>query len=89
MARNFYRDAPIVILDEPTSAIDAAAEARIFRHLFKQKDKTIIAISHRLSTVKKADVIYFMKDGKIIEQGKYDELIARRGEFYEMFKEQL
>jgi len=89
LARNFYRDAPIVILDEPTSAVDAAAEARIFRHLFKQKDKTIIAISHRLSTVKKADVIYFMKDGRIVEQGSCSELIAKRGEFYEMFKEQL
>lgn len=89
LARNFYRDAPIVILDEPTSAVDAAAEARIFRHLFKQKDKTIIAISHRLSTVKKADVIYFMKDGRIVEQGLCSELIAKRGEFYEMFKEQL
>lgn len=89
LARNFYRDAPIVILDEPTSAVDAAAEARIFRHLFKQKDKTIIAISHRLSTVKKADVIYFMKDGRIVEQGACSELIAKRGEFYKMFKEQL
>ena len=89
LARNFYRNAPIVILDEPTSAVDAAAEARIFRHLFKQKDKTIIAISHRLSTVKKADVIYFMKDGRIVEQGPCSELIAKRGEFYEMFKEQL
>ena len=89
LARNFYRNAPIVILDEPTSAVDAAAEARIFRHLFKQKDKTIIAISHRLSTVKKADVIYFMKDGRIVEQGACSELIAKRGEFYEMFKEQL
>ena len=89
LARNLYRDAPIVILDEPTSAVDAAAEARIFRHLFKQKDKTIIAISHRLSTVKKADVIYFMKDGRIVEQGACSELIAKRGEFYEMFKEQL
>ena len=89
LARNFYRDAPIVILDEPTSAVDAAAEARIFCHLFKQKDKTIIAISHRLSTVKKADVIYFMKDGRIVEQGVCSDLIAKRGEFYEMFKEQL
>ena len=89
LARNFYRNAPIVILDEPTSAVDAAAEARIFRHLFKQKDKTIIAISHRLSTVKKADVIYFMKDGRIVEQGACSELIAKCGEFYEMFKEQL
>lgn len=89
LARNFYRDAPIVILDEPTSAVDAAAEARIFRRLFRQKSKTIVAISHRLSTVKKADVIYFMKQGRIVEQGSCDELIAKRGEFYEMFKEQL
>lgn len=89
LARNFYRDAPVVILDEPTSAIDAAAEARIFRHLFKQKDKTIIAISHRLSTIKKADVIYFMKHGRIVEHGNYEVLIEKRGEFYEMFKEQL
>lgn len=89
LARNFYRDAPIVILDEPTSAVDAAAEARIFRRLFRQKSKTIVAISHRLSTVKKADVIYFMKQGRIVEQGLCDELIAKRGEFYEMFKEQL
>ena len=89
LARNFYRDTPIVILDEPTSTVDAAAEARIFRHLFKQKDKTIIAISHRLSAVKKADVIYFMKDGRIVEQGACSELIAKCGEFYEMFKEQL
>lgn len=89
LARNFYRDAPIVILDEPTSAVDAAAEARIFRRLFRQKSKTIIAISHRLSTVKKADIIYFMKQGRIVERGSCDELIAKRGEFYEMFKEQL
>lgn len=89
LARNFYRDAPIVILDEPTSAVDAAAEARIFQRLFRQKSKTIVAISHRLSTVKKADVIYFMKDGRIVEQGACSELIAKCGEFYEMFKEQL
>ena len=89
LARNFYRDAPIVILDEPTSAVDAAAEARIFQRLFRQKSKTIVAISHRLSTVKKADVIYFMKDGRIVEQGACSELIAKCGEFYKMFKEQL
>ena len=53
LARNLYRNAPIIILDEPTSAIDAAAEARIFRHLFAKQDKTIITISHRYSTVKK------------------------------------
>ncbi len=89
LARNFYRDAPIIILDEPTSAIDALAESRIFNRLFSDKSKTIIAISHRLTTVKKADVIYMMQDGQIVEQGTYDELLARRGAFYHMFESQL
>lgn len=89
LARNFYRDASVIILDEPTSAIDAAAEARIFQHLFYQKEKTIITVSHRLSTVKKADKIFVMAGGKIIEQGTYQELVATRGAFYEMFKAQM
>lgn len=88
LARNFYRDAPIVVLDEPTSAIDAMAEAKIFNRLFAS-DKTIIAISHRLSTVQKADVIYMMKDGKIAEHGTYDQLLAANGPFVEMFASQI
>lgn len=89
LARNFYRDAPIIILDEPTSAIDALAESRIFKRLFLDKTKTIIAVSHRLTTIKKADVIYMMQDGRIVEQGTYDELIAQKGPFYTMFESQL
>lgn len=89
LARNFYRDAPIIILDEPTSAIDALAETRIFKHLFASKDKTIIAISHRLSTVKKADIVYMMENGQVVEQGTAAELIARKGKFYTMFESQL
>lgn len=88
LARNFYRDSPIVILDEPTSAIDALAEARIFKRLFSS-DKTVIAISHRLSTIKKADIVYMMKNGKIVEIGTVDELISRKGEFYTMFESQI
>jgi ATP-binding cassette subfamily B protein len=88
LARNFYRDTPIIILDEPTSAIDALAEARIFEHLFKT-EKTVITISHRLTTVEKADVIYMLKDGRIVEQGDYDRLVALDGEFVHMFKSQL
>ena len=88
LARNLYRDSPIIILDEPTSAIDALAESRIFKHLFAAKDKTIVTISHRLTTVKKADTIYMMKDGKLVEQGTYDELVARKGAFYKMFESQ-
>lgn len=88
LARNFYRDAPIVILDEPTSAIDALAEARIFKKLFSS-EKTVIAVSHRLSTIKKADVVYVMKDGKIVEQGTVKELIDKKAEFYTMFESQI
>jgi ATP-binding cassette subfamily B protein/ATP-binding cassette subfamily C protein len=89
LARNFYRDSPIIILDEPTSAIDALAESRIFKRLLKDKSKTIITISHRLTTVEKADVIYMLKDGKIVEQGTHAELIKKRGEYFTMFESQL
>lgn len=88
LARNFYRDAPIIILDEPTSAIDALAEARIFEHLFAS-DKTVITISHRLTTVEKADIIFMLKDGRLIEQGTFKELVSMDGEFVRMFKSQL
>lgn len=89
LARNFYRDAPIIILDEPTSAIDALAESRIFDRVLSEKEKTIITISHRLSTVQKADVVYMLKDGRIVEHGTAEELIAKKGEFYRMFESQL
>lgn len=89
LARDFYRDAPIIILDEPTSAIDALAEARIFERLFKGRQRTVITISHRLSTVKKADAIYMLQAGVLIESGTYEELISKKGAFYRMFEAQL
>lgn len=89
LARSFYRDAPIIILDEPTSAIDALAESRIFRRLFKEKNKTIVTISHRLTTVSKADVIYVFDDGKIVEKGTHEELIAKNGHYVRLFESQL
>lgn len=89
LARNFYRDAPIIILDEPTSAIDALAESRIFKRLFALKDKTIITISHRLTTVKKADIIYVLEDGQIVEQGTHQELVAKHGAYVRLFESQL
>ena len=89
LARNFYRDSPVVILDEPTSAIDALAESRIFKRLFADKSKTIITISHRLSTVEKADVIYMFEQGKIVEQGTHAELVTKKGAYYHMFESQL
>lgn len=89
LARNFYRDSPVIILDEPTSAIDALAEARIFKRLFADKHKTIITISHRLSTVEKADVIYMLEAGKLVEHGTHSELVAARGAYFHMFESQL
>lgn len=89
LARNFYRDSPIVILDEPTSAIDALAEARIFDRLFRQKQKTIITVSHRLSTVEKADMIFMLAHGKVVEHGTHAELVAQHGAYYHMFESQL
>ena len=89
LARNFYRDAPIVILDEPTSAIDALAESRIFDRLFHQADKTFIIVSHRLTTIRKADIIYVIEQGKVVEQGVHAELVAKKGHYYRMFESQI
>jgi ATP-binding cassette subfamily B protein/ATP-binding cassette subfamily C protein len=89
LARNFYRDAPIMILDEPTSAIDALAESRIFQRLFRQKNKTLIIVSHRLTTVETADVIYMMEQGRVVESGTHAELVAKKGRYYRMFESQI
>lgn len=89
LARDFYRQAPIVILDEPTSAIDALAESRIFKTLFNQNDRTVITISHRLSTIERTDRIYMFEDGKLVETGTYTELKQAKKQFYRMFESQM
>lgn len=89
LARDFYRRAPIIILDEPTSAIDALAESRIFDHLFADRKRTVITISHRLSTVQKADVILMLEDGVLVESGTHAELVTKKGRYVRMFKSQL
>lgn len=89
LARNFFRDAPIIVLDEPTSAIDSLAETRIFKRILSEKDKTIITISHRLSTIQRVDAVYMLKDGRIVEYGTPKQLTDQKGEFYTMFESQL
>ncbi|MEO5315790.1 ABC transporter ATP-binding protein [Pseudarthrobacter sp. CC12] len=89
MARNFYRDASFMVMDEPTSAIDALAEHRIFTRLFADRSSTIIAISHRLATIEKADVVYMLEDGEVVEEGTHKELVALRGRYFRMFESQL
>ena len=89
LARNFYRNSPIIILDEPTSAIDALAESRIFKRLFAMKNKTIVTVSHRLTTVQKADMIYLLENGAVVEQGTHAELVAKDGAYCRLFESQM
>jgi ATP-binding cassette subfamily B protein len=87
LARALLRDAPIVILDEPTSALDARAEAELFeRFVALFHDRTAVLVSHRLSTVKMVDRIYFLENGRIAESGSHDDLIERGGRYAEMFR---
>ena len=82
IARAFYEDAPVIILDEATSALDTESEWHIqaaFEALMK--NRTTLVIAHRLSTIERADCIVVMKDGKILEQGKHQELLALNGEY--------
>ncbi|HXK52791.1 ABC transporter ATP-binding protein [Candidatus Nomurabacteria bacterium] len=76
VARTFFKDAPILILDEPTSAIDAKAEFEIFENIYTfSQNKTVITISHRFSTVRNADRILVLEKGKILEDGSHNELM--------------
>jgi len=87
LARAFFRDAQLIILDEPTSSLDARAESEVFGK-FKQlaEGRTAIIISHRLSAVRMADCIYFLKDGKIVENGSHDKLIKLGGNYAELYQ---
>jgi ATP-binding cassette subfamily B protein len=85
IARAMLKNAPILILDEATSALDNATEARIQRALHRlSKGRTTFVIAHRLTTVRGADQILVLKDGRLVEQGKYDELVRRGGLFAEL-----
>jgi len=86
IARALYRNAPILVLDEPTSNIDAQAEFKIFNNLKKTYlKKTLIFISHRFSTVRIADYIYVLEKGRINEQGKHQDLVKRNGVYARYF----
>ncbi len=87
LARAFFRNAPILILDEPTAAIDAKAESEIFNRVEKlSKDKTVIIISHRFSTVRNADKIYVIDNGRIEESGSHEQLMQLNGQYAKLFK---
>lgn len=80
---------PMLILDEATSSIDTRTEIRIQKAFAKMmQGRTSFIVAHRLSTIQEADVILVMKDGKIIEQGKHEELLAKKGFYANLYESQ-
>ena len=85
IARAVLKNPPIMILDEATSALDTESEQLVQLALEKMmQNRTSLVIAHRLSTIQKADLIVVMKKGKIVEQGKHDELLAKKGEYFKL-----
>jgi ABC-type multidrug transport system fused ATPase/permease subunit len=86
LARAFLRDPGLLVLDEPTSALDAASEDRVRRTM---KDlmtgRTAVVISHRFSLVRDLDLILVLKGGRIIEQGRHDDLVAQGGLYSHLY----
>ena len=89
IARAFLKQAPVLILDEPTSAVDALTEAKIFEALSHfSKGKTVFLISHRLSTIKHADQIITIKDGQVVERGTHKSLLEENNVYAGLYKYQ-
>ena len=90
IARALYKDAPIVVLDEPTAALDPISEYEVYKNFDKLvQNKTAVYISHRLSSCRFCDRIIVFDDGKLIEEGTHEELVALEKGFYSnMYKTQ-
>ncbi len=90
IARAFYRDAKLLILDEPTSAVDALSEEKIFDNIRENaKNKTTLIVSHRFATVRKAKRIIVINNGEIVEDGKHEDLMNQNGLYAKMYRTQV
>ena len=86
IARALVRKTPILILDDATSALDMETEFNVLKNLSKKQDKaTTFIIAHRISGVKDADIILFMKDGEIVEMGDHESLLKKKGYYYSVY----
>lgn len=87
IARALLKDAPILLLDEPTSALDLESEKLVQEAVFElAKDRTVIVIAHRLTTIQNADKIIFMHDGSVVEQGTHDQLMQLNGYYASLYQ---
>lgn len=89
LARSFFKNSPIIVLDEPTASMDPLAEEALFRKFAElSEDKMTFLISHRLGSCRIADHILVLKDGELVEQGNHDELLKLGGEYSRMYRAQ-
>ncbi len=87
IARVFAKNPDVVILDEPSSALDPIAEYNMYRNMMEASEgKTVFFISHRMSSARMADRVLFLEHGRIVEEGTHDELLGRNGRYAEMFR---
>lgn len=86
LARALYKDAPVLVLDEPTAALDAIAENEVYQEYAQlASGKTSLFISHRLASTRFCDAILFMDHGQVLESGTHDQLIANNGRYAQMY----
>jgi ATP-binding cassette subfamily B protein/ATP-binding cassette subfamily C protein len=86
-ARGFYRSAPLLIMDEPTAALDARAESALFSSVREHaKGRSVLLITHRMASVRHADRIYVLRDGRVIEQGMHAQLMELGGQYAELYQ---
>jgi len=90
IARALYKDPEILVLDEATSALDANAEGQVRQmiHDMKEQGKTVIIITHRFRTIMRADIIFVLHQGKLVEEGDHYSLMARKGYYFNLWKQQ-
>lgn len=90
IARALVRHPKVLILDEATAALDSGSERVVQAALTKASEgRTVISIAHRLSSISHADIIYFIRDGAVLEKGSHAELMSRKGAYYDLAQLQL